>query len=365
MRTDINAVTRKASPAFHPYIGRAFGSMPQSLFRNLVSAKSTQSNLINNLSLNKSYSSLVGSSPKGLVGLSKQRITPLIRFNSSTINGKLFLCPAGINTNYKNLLVNASDFNYVSKKTKGSLSGCVVENKETGRRYLKKRADNLDKLEREFFIANLLTLINHNQPRSLIMKEIDEDGQPKFYTLSEMRPNSIDVLEFIKRGDWKERIAKKPLVGADCALAADSMFGKHLDIKFANLIIEETPTHHIITTIDHELANINYSVFTGDLDILASLPQDPQFIGKSEGLVFANAMRKSMRKDMVIKTYENITQIDSRQVSTLVDLMNDIFPERDKDRLIKIICKITQKAREFFAQLNEGPNFSIAYLKPF
>ena len=67
-----------------------------------------------------------------------------------------------------------------------------------------------------------------------------------------MYPNSSDLEDFIKQGNWKEKLSKKPLIGFDVSIAADFLLGKHQDMKFANYIIIEEKNAFVVACIDHE-----------------------------------------------------------------------------------------------------------------
>lgn len=151
------------------------------------------------------------------------------------------------------MIVDSSRFEHAGDKAKGELSGEIVRDKLTGFIYLKKGAESKDTLIKEFVASRWLALLRPGeQPDALILQECHDDGTARFYTLSRIYDNSMDLEEFIKRGDWREKLAKKPLIGLDVAIAADFLLAKNQDTKLANYIVIETEKAYVAACIDHE-----------------------------------------------------------------------------------------------------------------
>ena len=129
-------------------------------------------------------------------------------------------------------IVDSTEFEVIAPKVKGDLSGAIVRNKVTGYEYVKKGASDVNTLWVEYAISNFLAQLYPGiQPECLIMREERPDGSSRLYTLSRKFPKTMDLEDFIRSNDYKEKLAKKPLKGLARAIAAGLMFGEQSDIK--------------------------------------------------------------------------------------------------------------------------------------
>ncbi len=257
----------------------------------------------------------------------------------------------------KKYIVNGGDYSYVAPKPKGDLSGAIVQDKE-GRRYLKKGAPHLNGLLQEFFISNLLHMARPEaQPEALILQEILPDGKARFFTLSRIYENSMDLEEFIRLGGWKEKLAQKPLIGMEVALAADNIMAKQKDTKLANILITETENGFQVGTIDHECAGasmwsfINRVRFTLNLDELSACVRDlyPPSEHNKSGLAgdprakeFMLEAKKFMKEDNVLAFYTRLTEVP------IVECMALLAAVYQGDGLLPAI-----EMHQYFSQLEE------------
>ncbi len=235
----------------------------------------------------------------------------------------------------KKFMVSSENYIRVGKKPKGDLSGEIVEDKfDKTKRYLKKGAPHLEGFLQEFLISEFLEMIRPGvQPESLIMQEIQENGEARFYTLSRMYPNTMDLEDFVKQDDWKEKLAKKPLIGFEVALAADNIFAKQQDMKLANYIVTEKEDGYYVASIDHECAGasplsfINKRLFSIDIDFLTRGVRDLQpkdeynhagLAGDPRAKEFMNEAKKFMDVNNVIDFYQKVVAADTTNLTALI-----------------------------------------------
>lgn len=156
-------------------------------------------------------------------------------------------------------IVNADKFTKVGDKPKGHLSGSVVLNNESKTSYVQKGAQSPHALLYEFVISHFLSKLRpHEQPQALILQEKQKKGNARYYTLSEILPETMDLEDFVTRCNWKEVLSTGKLVGFEEALASVLMFANS-DIKLANLLVTRKTdmnggTIYVVTAIDHELS---------------------------------------------------------------------------------------------------------------
>jgi hypothetical protein len=147
------------------------------------------------------------------------------------------------------------------------------------KKFLKKGAASREKLLREFVIGDVLNAMYSIQPMTLLYHEAINENQARYYTLSEIKPGSMDFADFIKAGDWQDKLAKKPLKGFERALAMVGLMAGQQDCKFANLVIIEKESHYEAVAIDFELSgeryiSINKRQATNSFEQLTSMIRD-------------------------------------------------------------------------------------------
>lgn len=266
--------------------------------------------------------------------------------------------------NRKEFMVDSSKFKRVGDKPKGELSGEIVED-ELGNRYLKKGAQHLNGLLQEFLISEFLSMIYPGvQPDSLIMQEIQADDTARFYTLSRMFPNSMDLEEFVRQGDWKEKLANKPLKNFDVALAADFALGKARDMKLANYIIIEKDDGYYVATIDHEYAGDSYFGFyqpicTTDITKLCRGVNDiypPDEYNKSglagdpRAVEFMQEASKFMDEKNVLAFYQKIVDANTTHITALIssiDGTGGLLTALETHPYFNQLATLQERARKF------------------
>lgn len=235
------------------------------------------------------------------------------------------------NSNYS-VIVDAENYQYVGPKPAGELSGSVVQDKKTGMQYLLKGAKSKDALIKEFLISDFLAAVRPDeQPPSLIMEERHLDGNARFYTLSRMYPNSMDLSQFVSEGNVAEKLAKKPMIGFEVALASDFMFAKQADIKLANLIVIEKEHAYVVATIDHEMSGEGFHAkreFTTDIDKLISGIRDVNgsmdgenpmdLIDTEAAKEFVKIAKQFMRVENIEEFYRKIGSTNPRKFTDMV-----------------------------------------------
>lgn len=155
-----------------------------------------------------------------------------------------------------NLIWSDSEFIVVAKKPKGDLSGAILKHKKTGNLYVMKGAQSFNHLKKEYDIANFLAdLFPNVQPESLIMQKKLEDGNVQLYSLSRKFDHTMDLECFLRQPNWEKKLAQKPMLGFEVALAIDFMLAKQQDMKLANYVVIEKKDHFRVVSIDHEYAN--------------------------------------------------------------------------------------------------------------
>lgn len=243
----------------------------------------------------------------------------------------------------------AYEQNEDTSSSHGSLSNQVIGYQ--GKTFLKKGAKNRDSLIREFVVADALhDMYPETQPQSLILHEKLDNERAQFFTLSEMRPGSMDFEDFIK-GGWEEKLIDKPLFGFERTLAMVGVIAGQQDCKFANMIIVDKGTHYEAALIDHELSGmrfflgLNRRTVTDNFARLTSIirdlhnPDDEQFGGKFKfgltndprGKAFINYVKDhSMDRDQLNAFYLKLASQDFSQtierltqLSTLSSLVTE------------------------------------------
>lgn len=250
----------------------------------------------------------------------------------------------------------------------GTLHNALLRNSNTGNVYLKKGAASRKRLLDEFVISNALALVRPGvQPESLILQDdLHEDGTARFYTLSRIYPNTVDVEDFIKAGDSVPKITSKPVVGFEQALAADGMFAKQQDCKLANLIITDQGHQYEVSTIDHEFAGesffslFNRQIFTTDLDVLIGFLRDlhkPEegipnigMVGDERAVQFMQAAKAQMKPEVVREFYKRVAATDFKPLINQLELMSrhsDLVSKRDVISYERLLTNLTVKAAEY------------------
>lgn len=275
-----------------------------------------------------------------MFGLSASAIAYISYLANQPRETKILHAPIDLSYyNRATFIVHSTEYIEVGRKPKGDLSGAIVEDKE-GRRYLKKGAKDLNGLLEEFLISDFLAMLYPGiQPESLIMQETQADGRARFYTLSRMYENSMDLEAFVRLGDWKEKLMKKPLIGFEIALAADNAFAKQQDMKLANYVVIEREDGYYVVSIDHECAGTNYFniansiVFTTDIDKLVRgvrdlYPADEHnragLAGKPEAKEFMSLARTFMNEENVLSFYQKIAEAKISKVTDLISSINGV-----------------------------------------
>ena len=155
------------------------------------------------------------------------------------------------------LIISNEHLKIIGKKPRGDLSGAIVSYEKNGVAYLEKGAQDYEALVIEVIYSNLLSLLRPGvQPVAKIAQEKLNNGYSRFYSLSQMVENAVDIEQFIRDNkDWEEKLGSKPIKGLDVSLALDFMLAKHRDMKLANYLIIDQGSSYEIATIDHEFAN--------------------------------------------------------------------------------------------------------------
>lgn len=264
----------------------------------------------------------------------------------------------------------------------GSLPKNVLQDTETGQLYIKKGARSRDTFLREYVIANALALIRPGeQPRSLLLQDdVRKDGSARFYTLSEIYPNTKDLRQFIEEGNAVEKIKEKPITGFEQALASDGIFAKQQDAKYANYIITDTGSAYVVATIDHEFGgeSIRYmnnkQIFTTDLALLANFVRDlfsqeegdicnapaPAIgmAGDARAIAFMDEAKKQMDREKVLDLYQRVAETDFQPLLDRLELMSrhsDLVKPKDVIFYSTLLKEMQAKAKEFVA-LHRPPN---------
>ncbi len=263
--------------------------------------------------------------------------------------------------NHHGYIVDAKDFIVTGTKIKGELSGCVVEDSKTGSRYLKKGARSLNALIKEFLISNFLYMLRpEEQPNSLLMEEIQPDGSARFYTLSRISPNSMDLEDFISRTNWRENLSKKPLLGFEVAMAADLLFAKQQDMKFANYIVIEKENCYIVACIDHEKSGqsvVHKTTFVDNIDEdflshIVDLNDKGQeyrvgLYNNPDAREFIKVAQKFMKMENIQEFYKQVAFANPQKIVHLVrdiDGKDSIIDEINGHKYMKELLSICEQA---------------------
>lgn len=269
------------------------------------------------------------------------------------------------------LVMNSDDYKKIAKTEHGSLHNRVMTNKKTGQLYIKKGAHSEGRLVKEIFIANIFALIEPNlQPQTGIMQKRHLNGRARFFTMSKVFENSMDLESFIRQDDWKEKLQKKPLIGLDVAIAKDFIAAKQQDMKFQNYLVVEKEHAYVVVSIDHELAgenfyrSLNRVEFSVNIDAMIQSirdlhnPQDPDFPGSIGGLTsdprgteFIKAVRGNMREENIVAYYKAFGEADFQPVFDQVEALRKentgLITKHDCGNYRRETLALQKKAREF------------------
>lgn len=263
---------------------------------------------------------------------------------------------------------NVDDFIQGRRPIHGSLESHLVTDKKTGEQFIKKGAHSADTLKKEFMYSRFLhAAFPDSQPQSYFAQEKLGDDEARFYTLSQVFPNSMDMEEFIRQTDWKEIIANKKVLFLDRALALDGLLAKQQDTKYANLVIRELTTHYEIISIDHEFAF--GTSLTSETPIVTHQPReliaiindlhnpDPDNVKGMQGELmafdFADAVFPDMSPTTIRETYEAVAKADTKPIIAtcrLYAVSGTLFALSDCDRYEKRFAKIQKMAQDYNQQ---------------
>lgn len=273
-----------------------------------------------------------------------------------------------------------------SHAANGSLHHKILVDKETDHIYLKKGAQSRESLVREFVIANALALIRPGeQPESLILQDdVQADGTARFYTLSRIYPESMDIQQFIEKGGSVEEISSTPVKGFEQALASDGLFAKQQDAKLANYTITKKEGVYVVATIDHEMAGERFSHFfnrqelTDDLVRLLSYVRDlhPErgeipgvsmamavgMAGDARAVEFVSTVKKQMRPEAVREFYERVAETDFQPLIDWLDLMSrhsNLVTRKEVVFYGELLKHIKTKARDFVESETSVHTFTV------
>lgn len=206
-----------------------------------------------------------------LLGISAYSLYQLVRFQNQAREQAIIASPIETDSPFY-------EEQPTTQAEHGSLSKRIIGYQD--KTFLKKGAKDRSALIREFIVADALhELYPDSQPQALILQEKLDDNRAQFFTLSEIRPDSMDFEDFIKSG-WEEKLKDKPLLGFERALAMVGMVAGQQDCKFANLIIVDKKTHYEAALIDHELSGesfflvLNRRLVSDDFDRLTHMIRD-------------------------------------------------------------------------------------------
>lgn len=275
------------------------------------------------------------------------------------------------------LIVSGKKFRTIGdkvKQLKGDLSGSIVENLENHCVYLKKGAiDHLNLIE-ELIIADFLNMLRPNeQPRGLIIEEMQESGQARFYTLSEMQPNSMDLEDFLLKVKWKEELEKVRMIGLGEALAAKMAFGTEL--KLANLLVtkkkdEQGQDVYVVTAIDHERAAVGFlgnDMFTSDPNTMIDQIKDfhafdqemnnTPLAGSLVALQFRDYVleRELIKESDVVEFYKKMINVNPTKMDKIMHALdggNGVMTHEERERFKYLIEKVQQRAHDFLVKNN-------------
>ncbi|WP_133130201.1 hypothetical protein [Legionella yabuuchiae] len=192
-------------------------------------------------------------------------------------------------------------------------------------RFMKKGAQSRDKLIKEYMVGSALHMLDPDvQPEShIIMEPTEKRGVGQFFTLSEIKPASKDVEDFILNEDWRAKIKEKPIKNVGATLSKVALIAGQQDCKLANLVIVDMGAHYEISVIDHELSGIRFFSIN---ERLASLDaqklvrmirdkNDPQYAlhGTQDVKDFMDYLEQQISKDEIINFHKKVqsTSFDS------------------------------------------------------
>jgi hypothetical protein len=211
------------------------------------------------------------------------------------------------------------------------------------------------------------------QPKSFILEERQEDGTVRFYTLSQILKNTMDLEDFITRVDWKEKLKQKPLVGLEVALAGDLMFAKQRDMKYANFLVTETEKAFVVTSIDHEFAGdgcLASQIYVSepaaivqyirDLDAPDVSYNSGTLAGDPRAYDFIEYVFKQgfMHKENILAFYEKVAKVSARNVGHFIhaiDGENGLISDKERDEFQKMIDNVQYGAKDFLLEQHKSP----------
>lgn len=267
-------------------------------------------------------------------------------------------------------IVDQNDFEYVGPKPAGELSGFLVKHTKTGKVYLMKGASSKRTLIEEFLISTFLQKMRPGeQPSSLIMEHKLPGGQARLFTLSEIMPNSMDLKMFVMDANYKSKLASKPLIGFELALAGDLLFQKQADMKFSNYIVIETNDAFIVASIDHEMTGSGIKakrILTNnlhelirplrDIDTLTESDDPQQYAAATTAGEFTTYAMQYMDPHKVEEFYEKVARFDIKEMKDIIDYIsgeNGVIDANDATAYLQEIAGITNAARIYCQQKSD------------
>lgn len=272
-----------------------------------------------------------------LLGLSSYSLYQLARFQHQAREQAIIASPIETDT-------PVYDEQPTDQAEHGTLTTKIIgyQNKT----FLKKGAKDRESLLKEFIVADALhELYPETQPQALILQEKLDDKRAQFFTLSEIRPGSMDFQDFIKSG-WEEKLKDKPLLGFERTLAMVGLIAGQQDCKFANMIIVDKGTHYEAALIDHELSGegffygLNRHFVTNDFSRLSGMIRDLQPVSDEQ---FGQPFRFGLTDDPRGQAFIDYVKSKSMDKS-VIDQFHMKVAEHDFsatiDRL-KQLCELT------------------------
>lgn len=214
-----------------------------------------------------------------------------------------------------------------SKADRGSLDNKIITHRASGDTFLMKGASSRFDLVKEYFISNALNMMRAGQPKALLLQDRsqgDSAGTARFYSLSHMQPNTMDLQKFIENGGI-DKIKEKPLIGLEVALASIGLFANQQDCKYANLIVREFDDRFEVYAIDHEKAFVrfishNHRELTTDFDQLGGYIRDMHpkgcelpplgMIDDPRAAAFLEAAKTTMDAERIVDFYRAAASTD-------------------------------------------------------
>ena len=229
----------------------------------------------------------------------------------------------------------------------------------------------------EVVIADFLNMVRPGeQPASLIMEEMQDSGIARFFTLSEIYPDSMDLEDFVLNKNWREEFSRVPVVGLGESIAAKLAFGT--EIKLANLLITkvknaEGQERYVISAIDHEILGEDYFItkkFTTDpASLIYELrdfhpfdPDDPSakklpLMDTEKGLEFKNYLLTQgiIKSEDVVEFYKKMIEVSPRKIDkvmTALDGGNGVMTDSEHHKFKSMIDEAQRHARQFLLDNN-------------